>query len=84
VHAARGEFAEAERLAREAVALLTHAESLNFQGDAWLDLARVLRIAGKPEEAAHAAGEALALYEGKGNSPASASARAFIDGLGER
>ncbi len=82
MHAARGEFAEAERLAREAVELFADAESPNFQGDAWLDLAKVLRMAGKPGEAGRAAGEALAFYERKGNRPASASTRAFIDELG--
>jgi tetratricopeptide (TPR) repeat protein len=81
VHASRGKFAEAERLAREAVALYANAESPNFQGDVLLDLAQVLRMAGKPVEAGHAAGEALAFYESKGNRPASGTARAFIDGL---
>ena len=70
VHASRGEFAEATQLAREAVELLAEAESPNFQGDAWMDLAQVLRMAGKPEAAGHAAGEALAFYERKGNRPA--------------
>ena len=69
VHASRGEFAEAEQLAREAVELYGDAESPNFQGDAWLDLAQVLRMAGKPVEAGQAAGEALAFYERKGNVP---------------
>ena len=81
VHAARGEFEAAEQLAREAVELLADAESPNSQGDAWFDLAQVLRMAGKPGEAGHAAGEALAFYERKGNRPASGTARAFIDGL---
>jgi tetratricopeptide (TPR) repeat protein len=78
VHAARGEFSEAERLAREAVELYANAESPNFQGDAWMDLASVLRSAGKLPEAEEAAREALAFYERKGNRPASESARAFI------
>jgi class 3 adenylate cyclase/tetratricopeptide (TPR) repeat protein len=82
VLAARGEFAEAERLAREAVELYANAESPNFQADAWMDLARVLRSAGKPPEAGQAAREALALFERKGNIPASESTRAFIDELG--
>ncbi len=47
-----------------------------------MDLAKVLRTAGKAAEAAAAAGEALAMYERKGNVPASASTRAFIDALG--
>jgi class 3 adenylate cyclase/tetratricopeptide (TPR) repeat protein len=82
VLAARGELAEAERLAREAVALYADAETPNPHGDAWMDLAKVLRTAGKPAEAAAAAREALSLYERKGNAPASASTRAFIEALG--
>jgi class 3 adenylate cyclase/tetratricopeptide (TPR) repeat protein len=81
VLAARGEFDEAERLAREAVELYARAEAPNFQADTWMDLAKVLRMAGKAEEAAGAAREALALCERKGNQSASASTRAFLDGL---
>ncbi|MGZ6543982.1 MAG: adenylate/guanylate cyclase domain-containing protein [Actinomycetota bacterium] len=81
VHASRGEFEVAEQLAREAVALYADAEAPNFQGDAWMDLAEVLRMAGKPVEAGYAAGEALAFYERKGNRPAAGTARAFIEGL---
>src|SRR4029453_11982511 len=69
VLAARGEFAEAERLAREAVDLYADAETPNPQGDAWMDLAKVLRTAGKSAEAAAAAREALGFYERKGNAP---------------
>ena len=78
VLAARGEHPEAERLAREGVELFAEAEAPNFQGDAWMDLARVLRAAGKEAEAGAAAGEALGLFERKGNGPSSAEARAFI------
>jgi class 3 adenylate cyclase/tetratricopeptide (TPR) repeat protein len=81
VLAARGEFAEAERLAREAVDLYADAETPNPQGDAWMDLAKVLRTAGKSAEAAAAAREALGFYERKGNAPASASTSAFIEAL---
>jgi Flp pilus assembly protein TadD len=81
VHASRGKFIEAEQLAREGAALFADAESPNFQGDAWMDLAQVLRMAGKPEEAERAAGEALAFYDRKGNRPASGTARAFIEAL---
>ena len=79
--AARGEFDEAERLARQAVELYAEAENPSAQADTWMDLAKVLRTARKAAEAEHAAREALALYERKGNHPASASTRAFIDEL---
>ena len=42
VHAHRGEHAEAERLAREAVAIAERTDALNHQGDALCDLAEVL------------------------------------------
>jgi hypothetical protein len=57
------------------------SEAPNSVGDAWFDVAKVLRMTGKREEAAQAAREALALYELKGNRPASAIARAFIEEL---
>jgi class 3 adenylate cyclase/tetratricopeptide (TPR) repeat protein len=82
VLAARGELEEAERLSREAVRMYADAECPNFQGDAWMDLAQVLRVAGKPIEAEQAAREALALYERKGNRPSSAATRTFLEELG--
>jgi tetratricopeptide (TPR) repeat protein len=84
VLAARGELVEAERLAREAVDLLAGAETPNSEADAWLDLAKVQRMAGNTEDAARSAREALARYERKGNQPAAASTRAFIDELGQQ
>lgn len=43
-----------------------------------MDLAQILRTAGKLEEAKHTAEEALAFFELKGNRPSAASTRAFI------
>jgi predicted Zn-dependent protease len=54
-------------LAREAVAIGEETESLNAQGDAIADLAEVLLLAGKPDDAASALAEAEARYERKGN-----------------
>jgi tetratricopeptide (TPR) repeat protein len=72
---------EAEEIAREGVDMYVGAgsEAPNSVGDAWFDLARVLRMAGKPDEAVEAASRALALYRQKGNRPASALASAFIE-----
>jgi class 3 adenylate cyclase/tetratricopeptide (TPR) repeat protein len=67
VCARRGEHAEAEPLAREAVAICDHSDRLDTQGDAYADLAEVLVLAGKPAEAASALGQALERYERKGN-----------------
>jgi predicted ATPase/class 3 adenylate cyclase len=79
--ASRGRFAEAETLAREAVALIRRSDDLNSQAEASLDLAEVLRLADRPLEAAGAAREALALFEAKGNTVAAAIARATLDEL---
>jgi class 3 adenylate cyclase/tetratricopeptide (TPR) repeat protein len=81
VLSSRGESEEAERLAREAVQMLEDAESPQTQGEARMDLARVLRIAGKIGEAERAAGEALGYFERKGNRPSTASTRSFLEEL---
>jgi tetratricopeptide (TPR) repeat protein len=65
VLARRGEHTEAERLAREAVAIGARTDSLIGQGDANADLAEVLSLAGKPDEAAAALRQALDRYERK-------------------
>jgi class 3 adenylate cyclase len=67
VHAHRGECAEAEALAREAVAMGEQTDSLDVQAEALCDLAEVLRAAGKSSEAAGAFDEALDRYERKKN-----------------
>ena len=82
VLAARGEDAEAERLAREAVLMLEDAEYPNGQGGVRMDLARVLRTAGKRADAGQAAREALVFFERKGNQPSAASTRNFLEELG--
>ena len=81
VLARRGEHAEAERLAREAVAVGSEAEMPNSLGDAHSDLAEVLELAGRCEEAAAEVAKALALYERKGNVVMSERARARMAGL---
>jgi tetratricopeptide (TPR) repeat protein len=67
VFARRSESAEAERLAREAVALAQHTECPTAQGDALADLAEVLQLSGQSDEAIPVLEEARALYERKGN-----------------
>jgi hypothetical protein len=67
VLARRGELAEAERLAREAVAVGERTDFLDAQGDVYADLAEVLSLAGLPAEAGTALGQALRCYERKGN-----------------
>jgi class 3 adenylate cyclase/tetratricopeptide (TPR) repeat protein len=67
VLARRGEHAEAERLAREAVSIADDTDQLDVCGDAYADLAEVLALGGKPTEAAQALEQALDRYERKGN-----------------
>ena len=67
IHAHRGQHAEAEALAREAVAVLVPTDALNMQGDALTDLAEVLHTVGQSEAADSAYAEASAHYERKHN-----------------
>ena len=81
VLARRGAAEEADRLAREAVVGAERTDLLNLRGDALLDLAEVLRLAGRQAEAAEAGREALRHYQDKGNHASAAQARAVLDGL---
>jgi hypothetical protein len=83
VLARRGEHAEAERLAREAVAICDGTEMLDAQGDVYADTAEVLLLAGRREEAAEAFGQAIARYERKGNLVMSARTRPRLEELRE-
>ncbi|MGH3137217.1 MAG: ATP-binding protein [Gaiellaceae bacterium] len=65
--ARRGDFEEAERLGREATAIVSSTDFLDLHAHALADLAEVLRLAGKPEESTAAVQEAIRLYERKGN-----------------
>ena len=67
VRAREGEHAQAHRLAWEAVAIGDDTDLLDWQGDAYADLAEVLLLAGKADEAAAALEQALERYERKGN-----------------
>jgi predicted ATPase len=62
-----GDLADAERLGREAVALLSATDYLDAHATAVADLGRVLSIAGRAEESAVTTAEAIRLFEQKGN-----------------
>jgi tetratricopeptide (TPR) repeat protein len=62
-----GALQAGETLAREALRLIERTDLLTHQGDALLDLADVLWLAGRGGEATEAARRALDLYERKGN-----------------
>jgi tetratricopeptide (TPR) repeat protein len=65
--ARRGQTEEAERLAREAVAILNPTQSLDSRAESLVDLGTVLELVGKPDDARAALERALDLYERKGN-----------------
>jgi class 3 adenylate cyclase/tetratricopeptide (TPR) repeat protein len=65
----RGEHAEAERLAREAVDWAERSDSPVARGDSFAVLAEVLEAAGRRDEALAALRQALELYERKGAVP---------------
>jgi class 3 adenylate cyclase/tetratricopeptide (TPR) repeat protein len=67
VLARHGEHIEAERLAREAIAICDQTDMLDAQGDVYADLAEVLLLADRAEEAAVTLEQALERYERKGN-----------------
>jgi class 3 adenylate cyclase/tetratricopeptide (TPR) repeat protein len=81
VLARRGEYAEAERLAREAVAIGEETDMLDAQGGTYADLGEVLSLAGRPQEAAKALEQALVRYERKGNLVMAGRARARLEEL---
>jgi len=65
--ALQGDLEEAERLAREGLELAAQTDYLNDHAKALADLADVLELAGRREEAVTALEQALELYERKGN-----------------
>jgi tetratricopeptide (TPR) repeat protein len=67
VYASRGEHATAEELAREAVAIGNRTDALNHLGEAHADLAEVLVLAGKRDDAVGALEQVLERYERKQN-----------------
>jgi tetratricopeptide (TPR) repeat protein len=79
--ARRGEHEKAERLASEAVALAEDTDMVNFHADALVDSAEISALAGRRDDAYLQLGQALALYEQKGNLVAAASARRELERL---
>ena len=79
VRAWQGEVEQAEALVREAVELAEHTDLLGTRAAALADLADVLALATRREEALAALGEAVRLYESKGNLTALGRVRARAD-----
>jgi hypothetical protein len=78
VLARTGHYAEAEVLARTAVELGEKTDALVVQGEAFDDLAAVLALAGRKEDAARAFAEAVDRYERKGNLVAAERTQALL------
>jgi tetratricopeptide (TPR) repeat protein len=79
--AQRGELAEGERLSRRAVEVAATIDMYENKARGYEWHARTLAIVGKPAEAREAAAVALAIYEAKGDLPASTWARELLDSL---
>jgi tetratricopeptide (TPR) repeat protein len=71
----------AEPLSRGAVDAVRQTGLLNVHADALRDLAEVLEIAGKPDEALRAADDALGLYQRKGNTVSAQRTRTVLERL---
>jgi class 3 adenylate cyclase/tetratricopeptide (TPR) repeat protein len=78
---ANGDAEEAERWARSAVHYAFITDFPQSRAEAKLELARVLRSLGHPDEAATEARDALELYELKGDRPGTTLARTLLDEL---
>jgi DNA-binding SARP family transcriptional activator len=79
VLARREEFEAALDLAHEAVAIASDGDFLPAHAGANEDLAKVLHMAGRPDEAAAALADSIRLYELKGNTVAAQRAGAILD-----
>ena len=84
VLARRGEHAEAEQLAHEAIAIGEATDFLDGQGDGYADLAEVLLLGGKRVDAVAALEQALERYQRKENLVSAERTRARLDELGDR
>ena len=76
LHGRAGRPAEADRLAREAVALLCATDMVDYHARAVADLADVLGAVGLPEQASDELAQAIALFDAKGNVVRAERARA--------
>jgi tetratricopeptide (TPR) repeat protein len=78
---ARRREPEAEQLACEAIAFIEQSDFLLVHAEALIDLAEVLRLTGRVEEAARSLEESVRLCEQKGSVLTAARARALLDGV---
>lgn len=81
IYARRGNVDEGVALAREAVRLIQPTDFLHLRGEALLDLAETLELAGRPDDALGHVGDALELFERKGDVVSCARARERLERL---
>jgi tetratricopeptide (TPR) repeat protein len=82
VLARQGALEQAERLARQAVALSTDTDAIDWlEAGSRMDLAHVLLLAGRADEAIPPVREALELYERKENTVMATKARVLLSEL---
>ena len=81
VRAQQGRVDEAERMAREAVAYFAHTDYSTDRTWVLMDLAEVLRLAGRSGEAIATIHEAIALFEQREDEVSAAHARELIEDL---
>jgi class 3 adenylate cyclase/tetratricopeptide (TPR) repeat protein/thymidine kinase len=78
IFARRGEFLEAEALAREGLAVMAGTDYVDYRAALLVDLAEVLRLAGKANEAAPLLRDSIELCEARGNLVRERQARALL------
>jgi DNA-binding SARP family transcriptional activator/tetratricopeptide (TPR) repeat protein len=76
--ARKGEFDEAEALAREALRRMEETDDPNWRAKVLVDFSDVLRVARRPGDAAEAVEAAVELFERKGNVVAAKRTRALL------
>jgi Flp pilus assembly protein TadD len=81
VLARRGRTQDAESTVLKAVELAEGTDMLILQGEAWVDLAEVLRLAERPQEAMAALGVALERYGRKQHAVAIDRVQRLLDEL---
>jgi tetratricopeptide (TPR) repeat protein len=79
--ARQGQADQAEELAQMAVAMVRDSEALHLKAEALSELASVLRIVGKSDQARSAVKQAIELYRSKGCVFSSDRLSAWADGL---
>jgi class 3 adenylate cyclase/tetratricopeptide (TPR) repeat protein len=77
-----GDHEAAERWARSAVELSLPTDYVVIQGNAALELAQVLRVVGRPDDAAMEAARALGLFRSKGDRPGADRAHSLLAQIG--